>query len=34
MGVDESLIKHKEGKSMSGLCFSALAQDKGMGDER
>lgn len=31
---ESSLIKCKEGKSTSGLCFSTLAQDKGVGDER
>lgn len=34
MGVDESLIKYKEGKGTSGLCFSTLAHDKVVGDER
>lgn len=34
MGADESLVKYEEGKRTSGLCFSTLAQDKGVGDER
>lgn len=33
-GFDESLIKYREGKSTSGLCFTTLAHGKGVGDER
>lgn len=34
MGVDEILIKYREGRSTSRLCFATLAHGKGVGDER